>query len=317
MLDLRLLPPAGSPLVVAVSGGRDSMVLWDLLALAGAWPLTIWHLDHGLRPDTIADADAIRALARRHVEEGLASVRVMMESVVLGEVGAEAAGRRHRYRRLTAIAGQVHASAVVTAHHQDDQAETVLLNVLRGADLTGRAGIAPRRPLAIGIDLLRPLLGQSRACLAAHAHRRGLPWHEDSTNGDPSWERNRIRLQVLPTLEQGVPGTTQTLLALAQAAQQQLAVLDRALDDVWHPTSKGLPLGPILAAEAELRSHAWRRLIRRLDLTADQRTIAALETLATGPLGRAWAGGGWRIQRDRTGLSWAPERRRSLGGYQS
>ena len=309
MLNCRELPPAGSPLVVAVSGGRDSMVLWDLLALDGSWPLIVWHLDHGLRPDTIADADAIRALARRHEQEGLPPANVLMERVVLGDTGQEAAGRRHRYARLAAIAQEHRASVVVTAHHQDDQAETVLLNLLRGADLTGRAGIASRRTLASGVAVVRPLLTQSRARLAEHAALRALTWHEDTTNTDPSYERNRIRLQVLPTFEQGVPGTTAALVALAQRTQERLAALDQALDDLWQLKPGGLALEGLVRASSEVRNHGWRRLIRHLDLTADQRTIAALDHLAQGPIGHAWAGGGWRVERTRSGLAWRPERR--------
>ncbi len=312
MLDLGLLPPAGSPLVVAVSGGRDSVVMWDLVALAGSWPLIVWHLDHGLREDTLADADVLHALARRHRAEGRAPAALLVERTHLGDHGVEAAGRQHRYARLATIAQERRAPVVVTAHHQDDQAETVLFNLLRGADLTGRAGIAPQRILAPGVTLVRPLLNQPRARLADHATARGLTWHEDSTNQDVTLTRNYLRLRVLPTLEQGVPGTTAALVALAHQAQARLADLDQRLDLRWRPGPDHLPLASLQDEDPDLRHHAWRRLIRHLCLTADRRTLRALDDLAGGGVGRAWSGAGWRIERTRTGLSWRPDGRRQV-----
>ena len=207
-LDRSLLPARG-PLIVAVSGGCDSMVLWALLAQADRWTLIIWHLDHGLRADAHHDAELIRACALpglRCCEQ--ADIRALAAA---WGCGLEAAGRRHRYERLGAIAREHRSPCVVTAHHRDDQAETILMNVLRGSH--GLVGIPSTRGLAPGITLVRPLLAVPRADLRAYAAKHGVPWHEDLTNLDTRFRRNQVRHVVLPVFEAACPGFTDELVA--------------------------------------------------------------------------------------------------------
>ncbi len=138
------LPPAGATVVVAVSGGVDSMVLWDILAAEKRWHLLIYHLDHGLRPEASADLALIQAQ-----EKKLKSVQVIGEQADIlalsrmWHCSLETAGRRYRYQRLMTIAAERGATVVMTGHHLDDQAETVLANLLRGAGPMGRAGMPP------------------------------------------------------------------------------------------------------------------------------------------------------------------------------
>nr|MBA3685405.1 tRNA lysidine(34) synthetase TilS [Planctomycetota bacterium] len=195
----RLLPPTGTLVVVAVSGGADSMALWDLLAVDGRWRLAIYHLDHGLRDDSATDGELVRDRARGYAAAGSSAVAVVVERRDVAGLarawhcGIEAAGRRARYERLAVVAGELGAAAVVTAHHRDDQVETVLANVLRGADLVGTAGMSVRRDLRPGVPLLRPLLAIGRSELRAHLEQRGLSWREDASNADPRFRRNHLR----------------------------------------------------------------------------------------------------------------------------
>ena len=215
-LDLAQLPSAG-PLLVAVSGGADSMALWGLLAGLGRWQLVIWHLDHGIRPAAGRDAELIQQCplpGERRCERadipGLART---------WRCGLEEAGRRFRYERLAVVAVEVGASVVVTAHHQDDQAETILLNLIRGCH--GLVGMPAQRELAPGIQLVRPLLQIPRATLRGWAEEHGIRWHEDATNADQAYARNRVRHAVLPTFA-AVSGFTAALVAATRTAELPL-----------------------------------------------------------------------------------------------
>ena len=222
-LDLTVLPPAG-PLVVAVSGGCDSMALWALLASSGRWQLTIWHLDHGIRSASAADAELIRACP-------LPGTRVIERADIPAlarawHCGLEEAGRRQRYARLSEVARGVGAPAIALAHHRDDQAETIVMNLLRGS--YGLAGMPARRELATGIAVARPLLAVARAQLRAWATATGLSWHDDATNHDQRFTRNRLRHAVLPVFEAGCPGFTETLVASVRRSETPLRTWLRA-----------------------------------------------------------------------------------------
>lgn len=212
-----LLPESG-PLVVAVSGGCDSMALWALLAAHGRHDLVIWHLDHGIRAESPRDAELVRTCP-------LPGERVIERADIPAcaatwRCGLEEAGRRHRYARLADVARSVGATVVLTAHHQDDQAETILLNLLRGSH--GLAGIPPRRSLAPGIEAIRPLLGVAKTELRRWASANSIPWNEDATNTDTAFSRNRIRHAVLPVFEAGCPGFTGALATAVRTSESPL-----------------------------------------------------------------------------------------------
>ncbi len=265
MIARGVLPPARTPLVVAVSGGCDSMVLWALLAAAGDWPLTIWHLNHGLRPEARADAELIQTCALpgiRRIEQ--ADIAVLAQT---WSCGLEEAGRRQRYARLAVVAQEVGAPVVVTAHHQDDQAETIILHLLRGSH--GLVGMPASRELAPGVHLVRPLLTQPRAAVRAYALSHGIPWHEDATNADTRFARNHVRHAVLPTLLAGVPDF---IPALTAAARAETAPLPALLQRLGAPCS--------------------RAVIRRLEAL---------------PVGGHTTLGGWLLTRTTTGWTPEPE----------
>ncbi|MCK6489226.1 MAG: tRNA lysidine(34) synthetase TilS [Planctomycetes bacterium] len=304
--DPAALPPPGSALLVAVSGGADSLALWDCLACAGRWRVAAWHLDHGLRAESAADAAAVVGHGRRLLAEGRPPLAVLVERHDIAaaarawRVGLEEAGRRQRYARLAAVAAALGAGQVATAHHRDDQAETVLMNLLRGAGPAGWCGIAVRRPLVFGVELVRPALGLARQRLREHAVERALGWCEDASNGDLRFCRNRVRLEVLPAFEQGCPGFTERLLAQAaaerQAHQPVGAGAQRTLAQAWSGDEVELAaLEGLPAAEQRELLACW---LRRLGIEVDRARLRRLDDLVQGASGRELRLGPWLLCRE-------------------
>ena len=188
----------GDSVLVAFSGGADSTALLGALAeLRDAGELTglvALNVDHGLRSDGARDADACAVICERlGVEFRRATVRVAPGNV-------QAAARKVRYAALRREAVLAGATLVATGHTRDDQAETVLLRLLRGAGARGLAGIPPRRG-----TIVRPLIDRSRAEILAYLEERELPHIEDPSNATPRFLRNRVRAEVLPALRAIAP----------------------------------------------------------------------------------------------------------------
>ena len=218
------VPVPGDGVAAAVSGGADSLALLHALrALAGPrrWRLAVVTVDHGLRPGSAADA----AFVADHAKALGLPVRV----ATLGpadlephrRAGPEGAARAARYQALWPAADELGCQWLATGHTLDDQAETVLLQLLRGAGPDGLAGMAVRAG-----RLLRPLLtarrAETRACCAAI----GIDWREDPTNAADGPLRNRVRQRLLPLLEDLRPGATQALARTAALAADERAWLD-------------------------------------------------------------------------------------------
>lgn len=184
------------------------MVLLDLLQRHADRRLIVAHVDHGIRLDSGADAEFVRRVA---AEKGLT---FELRRLRLGSRADEATARRLRYEWLDKVRRSYDASAIVTAHHQDDVLETVLLNLRRG---TGWRGVASLRS---GGRILRPLLTKTKAEIAEYAIRHGIEWREDSTNEDVRYLRNAIRHGVVPRLS---PAQRRQFLALNEA---QVALRD-------------------------------------------------------------------------------------------
>jgi tRNA(Ile)-lysidine synthase len=240
-------PAAGDGVAVAVSGGADSLALLHALrVLAGprGWRLAVLTVDHGLRPGSAADAafvaDHAKALGLPARLLGLAPADLEAHR----GAGPEAAARAARYRALWPAADALGCRWLATGHTLDDQAETVLLQLLRGAGPDGLAGMAVRSG-----RLLRPLLdvrrAQTRACCAA----AGLAWREDPTNATDGPLRNRVRRRLLPLLEELRPGATVALARTAALAADERDWLDpvvaAALDAATRPAGgvRGTPEG--------------------------------------------------------------------------
>ena len=225
-------------IAVACSGGLDSMVL---LHLAHAWcaqegiALSAFHVHHGLSPN----ADAWLA----HCERSCAALGIPFDhrrvTIAVDGSGVEAAARRPRYAALGAMCREHGASLLLTAHHLDDQAETVLLQLLRGSGPAGLSGMETdnRSPGLLGDDatvMARPLLTQPRAALEAYAASHALSWVEDESNDDARYARNALRHQVMPALAANFPGFQARLargaahVASAQRMLEELAAQDLA-----------------------------------------------------------------------------------------
>ncbi|MEZ4435177.1 MAG: tRNA lysidine(34) synthetase TilS [bacterium] len=184
------LPPGGL-LLVACSGGRDSMALLHALASIGRWSLRVATVDHGLHP---ASAEHAAWVVARAAEAGFEACRLVADPVrVRSGEGPEAAARVERYRLLRAHAGALGAARVVTAHTADDQAETVMMRLGEGTGLRGLGGM---RALA-GLRA-RPWLTVSRAAVAAYAAAVGVRWVEDPSNAEERFRRNAVRARVVP-----------------------------------------------------------------------------------------------------------------------
>lgn len=214
--------PPNLVVTVALSGGRDSMVLLDALAataLAHDITLTAAHVHHGLSPYADRWAEFCAAeCARRGVPFVLHRVRV--ENVA--GLGIEAAARAARYRVFAALA----ADFIAVAHHADDQAETLLLQLLRGSGPHGLAAMPLIRPMTSGGALLRPLIALPDATIRAYAEAGGLAWIEDESNDDRSLRRNFLRHEIAPRLAAAFPGYPATLARSAQLQSEAAALLD-------------------------------------------------------------------------------------------
>ncbi len=170
--------------IVAVSGGVDSIALLHMLyvqCLAPDYTFIVAHYDHGIRTDSDKDAKLVASLARDY------DMAYEKRSGHLGLNASEDTARAKRYEFLRDVMNKHGAVAIITAHHQDDLLETILLHVQRG---TGRHGLSPMSRTA---DILRPLLSYTKNDIVAYAKQHELSWHEDSTNCDTKYARNKMR----------------------------------------------------------------------------------------------------------------------------
>ncbi|MBI3269186.1 MAG: tRNA lysidine(34) synthetase TilS [Planctomycetes bacterium] len=276
LLERHLLSP-GDRIVAGVSGGSDSVALLGLLSAAASaqgWQLHVGHLEHGLRGEEgRADAAFVEDLAKKlGVPCRVERADVAALAAELGE-GLESAGRQARYQFLARFAEEVGATKVAVAHTMDDQAETVLLRIFRGAGLRGLRGILPSRPVLGGspVLLVRPLLGARREELADWLARQGLEHREDASNEDPRFMRNRVRAEALPGLKRifgrdPAPG----LARIADTACLAWDAAEARAREFWDGAAAD-PSGDLVAEEARLRQvpeafriAVWMEGIRRL-----------------------------------------------------
>ncbi|MBQ1072448.1 tRNA lysidine(34) synthetase TilS [Micromonospora sp. C31] len=297
--------PSGGPVLVACSGGADS------LALAAATVFVAPRLgraaglvtvDHGLQEGSAQRAAAVVTWAR---EAGLAPVESVRVEVAGRPGGPEAAAREARYQALAQAARRLGAAALLTGHTRDDQAETVLLALARGAGPRGLAGMPARRDLD-GVPLLRPLLEVGREQTRTACAVLGLsPW-EDPHNADPSYARARVRADLLPALVRALgPGVLDNLARTARLVAADNAVLDdlaaAALADVRHPEG-GLAVRGLSDLPPAVRGrvlHAWARELGAPPAALSHGHVTALDTLVTGWRGQGAAHlpGGLRVLR--------------------
>jgi tRNA(Ile)-lysidine synthase len=217
---MKRLNPSDEKMIVALSGGIDSMLLVELLLEVGA-PIELAHVNFQLRgEESEADEQFVAAYAKKkklilHVKRGdITRRRKQLKQ------GIQEAARQLRYEWFETLRVEREAGFVVTAHHADDQVETMLFHFLRGSGVQGLAGMAERDQ-----KLLRPLLMHTREDIEALARRRNMVWREDSSNQTLKYTRNMIRQVVIPELEKINPGLRDTLLHLAPVYRETSALV--------------------------------------------------------------------------------------------
>ncbi len=208
--------------LLALSGGPDSMALLHLLGRIPAPrpPILALHVHHGLQPQ----ADDWAAFCLQQCQRLQLPCEILHVRVRVAGRGLEDAARRARYEALRARMQP--GDALLLAHHADDQAETLLLNLFRGAGLDGLTAMPAARPFPPGL-LLRPLLGMSRQSLLQWLESQNIPWLHDPSNDDPRLRRNWLRHQLLPQIERHWPGIHQRLARTARQLQQARESLDQ------------------------------------------------------------------------------------------
>ncbi|HTU89980.1 MAG TPA: tRNA lysidine(34) synthetase TilS [Gemmataceae bacterium] len=231
MKTLRSLADAPSGVVIAVSGGADSVALVRALESVrdphAPSPLVLAHLNHQLRGrDSDADEEFVAALHAQLTAAGGKNLTLCRASCDIAAqaraegANLEALARRERYRWLAEVAREHGMKYIATGHTANDQAETVLHRLLRGTGLRGLRGIAASRQLEAGLTLIRPLLSATRAEIIGYLHELAQPYREDASNRDLRYTRNRIRHELLPHLaEHYNPGIVGILAGLAQQAE--------------------------------------------------------------------------------------------------
>lgn len=236
--DQHMIKP-GDKIVAGVSGGADSMALLHILhryCTENGGEVVAAHLNHGLREEAIQDEELVKETCSHW------GIACYTRRVDVADIAArtkkswEEAGRDCRYQYFQELASQVGADRIATAHHQNDQAESVLLHLLRGSGIRGLQGIKP-----VNGRLIRPLLCATRKDIEQYVQENQLPFCQDLSNDDPAFTRNRIRLQLIPYLQEAFnPRIVEALNRLAVIAQEENAALDEIADQKWPLISRSL-----------------------------------------------------------------------------
>lgn len=320
----RLLRPEAR-LLVAVSGGPDSLCLLhllDQLRAAGGPHLFVAHLDHSLRPEAAAEAAFVADLAASWGLPARVERRDVRAQAARWRLGLPAAARRVRYAFLAECALDFGADAVAVAHQADDQAETVLLHILRGAGpagLRGMRALVPGEEWAVAEDagiqrdkaappLIRPLLGATRAEILAYCAAYGLEPRDDRSNRDERYTRARLRHSLLPALEAAHPGAAAALTRTASICAEDYDFIQTQLDASWPD------LALVTLDAVRMHADVWKGLhpalqryaLRRAAATLgqDELSLAQVEAArALGPGHHMVLGPGLLLEVDQAGLS--------------
>ncbi len=272
----------GTSLLVACSGGRDSIALAHALTVSGAYDVVLAHVDHGIREagsrreerdvvDRLAERLSV-PLLRRTVSPGLIDEIARRQGRSLEETA-----RTVRYRKLSRIARELsrregRVPRIVTAHHRGDQFETIIMRLFSGRSPEEPLGIPVERPLSSEdppVYVIRPLLNISPATLRSYVAAQDLPYIEDPTNADRSYLRNRVRADLVPMLERTFPDTDVSA-TVARFAEEQQRVVDAVTDlvppDAWGEFRKGrwrVRRSELVSLPATARNLVLRRAVKR------------------------------------------------------
>lgn len=261
-------------MLCAVSGGADSMYLLCRLGEMG-YSVAVAHYNHGLRgAESDRDEEFVRAFCRERgipFISGRGDVNAFSrEHGLSGEEGA----RELRYAFLERARASVNAAVIATAHNAEDNAETLLLNLLRGTGLRGLGGIPPVRG-----NIVRPMLAVTREEVETYLAERGIPHVEDSTNGQDIYTRNRIRHEVMPVLKRLNPAFVQTAGRTAELLRRDGGYLDHLAEQFVREHSRGnaLPAKELAALPEAVRSRAVRQMGRKEFSAVQTDAILALQ----------------------------------------
>ena len=297
MRERALLSP-GDHVLVACSGGPDSTTLLHVLhRLRSDLGITLCaaSIDHGLRPESASEVEQVGAFARTL---GVPFYETRVDLTREG-VSIQARARKLRYRALREIAFSHSAARIAVGHTQDDQAETLLGRVLRGAGLRGLEGIEARRSDGV----IRPLLDCRSSDVRAYAVERALPFVDDPSNHQRAFERVRIRHEVLPTLAAEDPRVVEHLCALSDEAAELNAYLDGQLPQLPPEGDRCVATETLAGFPAPIRIR-WLRgwIARETGLTPNRSHLTEVGRLLTGS-GEVLLGSGWSVCRQGGGLS--------------
>lgn len=290
----RVLP--GSAIVVGCSGGADSVALVRALAMLAErrkWRLRliVGHVQHHLRDEAEDEAGFVKALAEA---VGLPYAR---RDTYPGDMpgNLESNAREQRYRALSEIAAEHAAGFIATAHHADDQLETLIMRMLRGASVTGLRGIAWHQPLEAydkaACELIRPMLGVERSAVAPLLDQLGQPYCEDLTNADTSRTRAKLRHDVIPLLKSLQPDSAGKAEDMAEHFRDLFALVQASADDATQSEDAGL--GVIITRErarllnSVVLHELLRRALHRAGVSADRLSRHALAPVVQAAQDRA------------------------------
>lgn len=299
----------GKRLLLALSGGADSVALAVMLAESRAeYGLTLFaaHVDHGIRPESAEDGEFCRALcARLDIPFHIARLDVPAEAA-RNRWGLETAARHCRFEALRAFQRQTGSDYIALAHHMDDQAETVLMHLFRGAGVEGLCGM---RTLDGDTALYRPLLGCRKGELTEYLRRRGYAWREDPTNRVADNPRNALRLNAIPELERWYPQLVRAVARCARTAQAESDLLDELTRGYVSASAFDGAMCSWLELDPPPHNALLRRALRaRCPESLSWEQVNALEALCARTRGKLDIGEGHYAERAGRRLYFVPKR---------
>ena len=289
MEQWHMLPHGGGTILCAVSGGRDSMCLLHYLHEASRqhhFTVAAAHLNHLMRDTALRDVAFVRSFCAERAIPFFTEEAPVYERAEQWHVGVEEAGRRLRYDFLYRTAQAIGAEKIATAHHMGDQAETVVLHLLRGTGPEGLGGIPPVRG-----RLIRPLLQTSRREIEQYLDENGIGHVEDETNEDMAYARNRLRGIIWPELERINPAVCENVARAARIIREENDFLDRLAASYLPSEGTEVRCEVLLGAPEVLRRRMLRQLIGRLSVGKKDFGAVHIEAL----LRLAASGGTWDL----------------------
>lgn len=300
LASMRKLGLTDTRLVIACSGGVDSLALVDSLARLRrqlGLELIVAHFEHGIRgAESQSDALFVEKVARARKLAFFVGHADVPREAAARALSIETAARKLRYEFLERIRCARAASYILTAHHADDQAETILMHLLRGS---GAAGLTGMRPISLATHIARPLLGMTKQELRDYCLARDLVWREDSTNEEIDCTRNRIRLGLLPTLKRYNPNIVARLNSMGELLLAENDFIERQALAEYERLRGEDARGVYIMLEADIDPVIVRRVVRiywaeQLDLGApvnlsQEHTAAIVALMRAGRTGSSLA----------------------------